>query len=747
MNCPQLEYSPIFGFPKSPATFDPNGYPSIRNYSKASPPSFCESIGVRPLLLKPPEGPSLQKSVRLFAPATSNASIIGVPKSPFAKILYDLTTQLKDFEMTVSVKIPVEGLNKNGPVQTVTKAILKNQGAIVLLGVEFKPFVGPTSLKEPFDKIPVLGQFFKVRILRLFMDPKSRQLKTRVEYLFIPFNREIHRDLLKKVQLAPAITRGPGYDFEKGLPIYTWQMADLIQKILKEQGEGGLRKMFQSMGLDAIVPLLEQGEIQVKGNFSNRTIMVGGIRANFSSLPPGQEHLITVGNLLKPVTKIWGLHSAEIPHPKGTLRFAAAEDGLEPLEIQTHIEPKGNAIAFMIPRYKSKRVFIEAELPERSDLKLRATLEEGIEIRGMTLRIDSSGPRIHIRQLIAKKTAFDGLGVQFRSTSGDQAIFEDVHLATKNGKLRFFSNITGKATGEINYSSLKEELGYLKFENLKGNGRVLIEPDLNGKTRVQIAGNLSTEMPKIRFLVRSEKMKSFVLTEITDAKVSGKGRLKIWPEDHRVHVESLGTSEAVSVRGRAGIIRFHQDASEVEKWPELKKNLGLLASKVATDFFILPKKISFDVTRMKLKSSNHPQNGKPALEIEEADLGPIQIVGDAHGLLFVRLPWGAPFPILIRKEAMMKDAVVELGRLKDERTKNSHRAVEFNQIKIGGMESLPTFSKRDQKRCEIDRQHIHATLGLFMFSPDERKLRIEQVDPHFHIYLKHPVWGGCLKIE
>ncbi|HKX11807.1 MAG TPA: hypothetical protein VJP40_01550, partial [bacterium] len=140
------------------------------------------------------------------------------------------------------------------------------------------------------------------------------------------------------------------------------------------------------------------------------------------------------------------------------------------------------------------------------------------------------------------------------------------------------------------------------------------------------------------------------------------------------------------------------------------------------------------------------EQGQASLEITKADLGPIRITGDAWGKLFARLPGGVYFPLSIPESAKMKAASIQIDRLQDLRD-GKDREVTFQKLVIAGEESQATFSPKDQKRCGIDRQHIHASLGLFQFSPEDRQIQIRDIDPHFHIYLKNPVSGGCLKIE
>jgi hypothetical protein len=97
--------------------------------------------------------------------------------------------------------------------------------------------------------------------------------------------------------------------------------------------------------------------------------------------------------------------------------------------------------------------------------------------------------------------------------------------------------------------------------------------------------------------------------------------------------------------------------------------------------------------------------------------------------------------------AKMVDAEMTIGTLSDQKNETGHRKVKFTDIDLSGEESKPTFSKEDKKLCKgIDRQHLHATLGLFQFSPDDKDFRIEEFGEHFHLYLNDLIQGGCLLI-
>jgi len=292
----------------------------------------------------------------------------------------------------------------------------------------------------------------------------------------------------------------------------------------------------------------------------------------------------------------------------------------------------------------------------------------------------------------------------------------------------------------------ENEIGFLKFQALQGSGRLEVNPAPNGDPVVDLSGSLSAELPELRFLVQSEKLKASVRTQVNGASVSGLGRLRVWPASQQALREGTSGDNPIRIQGKGGRVIFHQDTSEVEDWPDLKKRLGpILAKQVVTDFFIEPQDIEFKVGKMEMGRVSAEQ-GQASLEITKADLGPIRITGDAWGKLFARLPGGIYFPLAIPESAKMRAANIRIDRLQDLR-EDKDREISFQKLVIAGEESQPTFSQKDQKRCGIDRQHVHASLGLFQFSPEDREIQVKDIDPHFHIYLKNPVSGGCIKIE
>jgi len=691
-----------------------------------------------------PMGPALGKSSLLFAPVSTLQKLPPPPDSPLARLLYDVTTQLKDFELTTNLSLPMEGIGP-GTVQTFTKAVLGNKGALIELGIDFRPFAGPQSLLGPMDQVPIIAPFFMVRILRVEIDPTSRKLQAKVKYLWFPISKVVHADYLKKADLPPSLVKGPGYDLNQGLPVYSWQILDLLLKIIEAKGA----EVAKNVGVDQVKPVLEKSEIRIEGNFSNQKITVQGLELEFAPLAPSEKHrLIVTGSLLNPVVTVYGLKAAQISAGAERLRLVNEEQKLEPLEIRIKIDPLGlQATRYEVARYQSKKLQLETVSSSGSKDKMTLTMEEGIDLQGLQFSVTPEGPKLEIQKLGVKQLALETKGLKLRSTPGDQALFEGIQTRMVRGKPEFVAKLSGKGSGDLTVMDGGAELGFLKFQSLQGAGSIRFGTDPSGQDLLDVSGQLKTEIPELRFLVKSDKLKASVQTKITGTEVKGVGRLRIWPDSLRALLEGEAGKNSVTVRGTGGLVSFHQDASEVEGWGEIKKQLGGdLAKKVVTDFFIQPQEISFDVAKMDL-GRIIPPGGEPSLEILESELGPIRITGDVWGKLFARLPGGLYFPLAIPEDAKMKGAKIQIARLQDKTDGTGKRDIAFQEIILEGEESKATLTKKDEKRCGFDRQRIHAGLGLFEFSPEDRELQISKIDSSFQIYLKNQILGGCLKIE
>lgn len=742
----------------------------------------CDISGNRPLLALAGPLRSLALPRVFAAPPLKKSTLPPPPKNPIARVLYDLTTQLNDFEMTIDIDIPIEGMG--GKSDALIKSVLGDKGAVILLDAQFKPGLN-FHLSSGWG-IPVIKQvveyFTGYRVLRVYMDPKSRKIKGRIDYRNTYFSRDpdhfpfvdVHKRVVEKLKLSPQTVKKS--NLKKGLPVYSWEMVDLFFTALDERRKQQKPKTTE---FEKIRPLWDKGEISIEGNFSNKTVTLPGLTINFAKLPANEKHRITVkGKLLEPEITIQGLESLEVDSPKAKFRLVNAQPKKEPLKIIAKIDPDGKTpLRFTIPHYQSDKVYLETEPKGDPDMKIRFDLQEGFEIQDLTFWMDSKEPRMDIKKMVAKQIAFDGFGLHLETTPGDSATFTNVRLQRKKGQVYFNSEIEGKGNGEISYQKNGLEIGTIKFRYLEGKGKLSVAPDEEGVRRAEISGNVSAELPELRLRVKSDKIQSEVMTELIDAEVFGKGRLVVWPTRKKALLESA-KGESFHIHGNKGRVRFHQDPSRVEKWPELKRELGdELSKSVVSDLFIDLKEIEFDAQKVDVTSlvatdeMNTPGSEKPALQIQEALLGPIKMKGDIYGHFFVRIPGGLYYPLVIgqtareRKKckfntttheydqksctysAKMLDAEVEIGTLTDQRDADGRRKVRFTDIFLSGEESADTFSREDQKICKgIKHQHFHAILGIFQASPEDKDFQIDQIDPHFHIFLNDLIQGGCFLI-
>lgn len=732
---------------------------------RSTQPDFyiCDALPASLQLAKVPKSPPLTQSLLPFmaAPIVTTPlqlkPVTSPPTSPVARLLFDLFTQLEDFELKGTLKLPVKTHpNSSRIIQTISNTHLKDKGFIAALGIEFKPVLGPIVIPhlatQILSYIPIFGQAAYVKLLKMNMDPQSRKVHATIEHIVVlippithPFDYDVH-GLLDMLEIPPQTMKGNGYDLKVGLPKYPWQLAELVQKILQEKGDKGIQKIIEDVGLDKMVPLFDQGEVIIDGNFSNKKISLAGLNVEFAPLPPGVKHRIRIrGKPLHPMITFHGIRSAEVSDGKSGLRFVNEAKVPDPLRVRLHLNPKSwTEPTVEVVSYKSGDVHFETVIPGLEGQPLRLDLHEGIEIEGFTLGIRKTGPQMDIRKVVAKQVGFEAFGVELDTPSGGVTTLKDFRFRLVNGEPRIEVNVSGETEGTIKFKAEPESHGLMKFKlDKKTFGRIVATKD-----RVQITGNISTQMPLVEFLVKSDKLAASVRAEIRDAKVSGRGGLVIWPKLKKAVLTGRGDSDALTVEGHQGKVEFIQQPAKMEGWPELKKNLGAAANQVETHMTIIPSNITFSIQKMRFGMSLQSNTGKAILKVEQADMRNIKIKGDMSGKMFVMLPpWGVPKPIVISPKAPFKDAEVRIKRLQDVTPAKGPRKMTFTNVFISGVESKATFSKRDQRRCGIDRQHIHSTVGLFRFSPDDRSVFVKDLDPHFHINLKNPMLGGCIKIK
>src|SRR5262249_5788085 len=152
-----------------------------------------------------------------------------------------------------------------------------------------------------------------------------------------PITKDVHDDYMKRAQLPPALMQGPGYDLHKALPVYSWQIFDLVLKILQDQSQG--QKVAKNVGIDTVKPIFEKSVIRMEANFSNQSVRLGDFQLNFGPLAANEKHRIRVtGSLYEPVVTVNGLKGVELSGPAGKMRLANAEEKLPPLTIRIHVD-------------------------------------------------------------------------------------------------------------------------------------------------------------------------------------------------------------------------------------------------------------------------------------------------------------------------------------------------------------------------------------------------------------------------
>jgi hypothetical protein len=637
-------------------------------------------------------------------------------------------------------------------VKTHTQIVLGEGGRLNAARLKFDPYWGPLTLPSPVTQvvreIPLIGIFALYRLLSIEMDPKSRKITGKAVYLLVPIERDLQRGLAEAGKVPKDLVRGPGYDLKKGLPEYSWQITDIAEQMFLRKQTEGIKQIGQATGFDKIIPLFDQGRVLIEGDFSNEEIKIGKVTLKFSPKRSKDPHRIVLqGGMSQPKMKVWGLKTLEVEHAQGTLRIGHQQESEEPLELSWKLDYSELANSQVeIPKLDSQAFRIE-NVSKDPEQRVSFTLRRGLTVKNLSLSFPDGSPHLHIQEVEARQGEFEGLGMSFRSSPDDKATFSQVHMEIRNGFPHFHSRFKGEANGELDYKKDGEEVAWLKFRELKGNGSLRTGKDEAGHVFFRLGGDFSTQIPSLRLLVRSSIFKGSVRTEIGEALVKGRAELTVWPELGRARLSKLEGAPPLEIAGTSGQVRFHQDPSQVEAWPELKEQLGKLAEKVQTDLTIDLKDIGFEVNQMDVRRVFQAESKIPALEILEADISDIRIRGDLHGKLWARLPGGVFHPLTVPENAKMNDATVTLGSLRDFEKDGKREAI-FQKIFISGEESNPTLNASDQKRCGFDRQHIHADLGLFGFSPDTKSVQIQKLGSHFHVYLKNPRYlGGCLKVD
>ncbi len=763
LNAPPTAFSPKPKIPQDSYLCEGEGLDSILKQSSPSP-LWGEGWG-EGFRSPPPASPGIwgKPGMNAAPPRYAGLGLGGLsplapahglpppPEAALSRLLFEILSQLKDFELSADLKVPVIHRDMKREVGTHTQIVLGEHGRLDAARIKFDPYWGPVTLPGPaagvVREVPIIGIFAIYRLLSVEMDPKNRKIVGKGSYLFFPITKELQELLVEKGKIPSDLVKGPGYDLNRGLPKYSWQIADIAEQILKRNQTEGFKEIGKATKLDTIVPLFDKGQVRITGDFSNQEIVIGPVTLKFSPKKKGEaQRILLEGGITEPKMKVWGLKSIEVQHAHGTLRLGHIGDPSEPLELSWKLNFDDFKASRMDLARLDSRAFLIENVSSDPKKNLSFTLREGLSLKNLWLTLEGGSPHLHIQEVEARQGELEGFGVRFKTSPKDKAVLRQIHLEMKNGFPHLHARIAGSATGELSYSKTGEELAWLNFKDLKGSGSIRTGRDEKNRVFFTLSGDIATQIPSLRLLVRSEQLKGYVRTEIGDALVKGKGSLTVWPEEEAASLVKLTDAPPLSVRGSKGKVVFHQDTSKVAAWPELERELGKTAARVQSDLTVDLQDIGFEIEQMHLEKSQRAKSETPSLEILKAKISDIRIQGDLYGRLWVRLPGGMVHPIVISETAKMRGATVKVGGLKDFEA-DGKRNVIFERIFISGEESQATLKASDQKRCGFDRQHIHADLGLFGFSPDTKEFQLQNLGSHFHIYLKNPPYGGgCLTI-
>lgn len=698
------------------------------------------------------------------------------PKSKMARLLYEVATQLDNLEIKINVKLPVEGLSDKKSRHTFDlNALIKNKGALVYLGSSIHPAL-TLPLWEPGTKIPIFSPFFKIRLMKLSLD-EDRHITARVCYLIIPFNYDAHDkaiNALKKGGVPQDILKSQGYDWNESVPLYTWDILDT----LLEYADKKMDRENNPLLPNKIKPLWDEGTVSITGNFDNETINLPHFSLNFA--PKNKKHkqrIVLKGMLTNPTLALFGLSDITFGTKSGFLHFSNNEPYNYPWIIKTKWDPTGSKKpVFTIDEFKSNSIYFETKPLDGLGKNARLSMQEGIEMSDIKVDLNETPPALTIKKIVGKQIGIEGFGTKLQTEAGNLALIENLYLTMDTQNPQFEADIKSKAKGEISYFMNKEELGHMSFDFLdEASGHISIKPDEKQQTKVQIKGRIKTLLPNLRLLVRSEKMHAFVKTQVDNAKVEGDGTLSIWPQSSQIEIKANQNKPSIRVAGSAGIVSFGQRAYQIEQWKEelLQYLPPELLTEATTDIQLALKNITFDIQKMKLKSVVANSDSKPAFQIEDTIMGPINVEGIlTRGLFFFRLPTGLYVPWDLthdwnlnsenkprkKKEAPLDappNILIKLDLLTDKTshdTDESDRKINFENIELIIEELTDTFSKRDAQRCGATKQHIHAKLKNFFFTPNEREFTFSGIE-HLHAILKLPFIkgrkgsSGCIVID
>jgi len=690
-----------------------------------------------------------------------------------------VVSQIDNLDIHINVKLPMEGLSDGGgKTQVNLNALIKDGGALVYLGTDFKPSV-EIPLWKPGTKIPLISPFFKIRLLKLSLD-ENRQVDARVCYLFIPFNYNVHDKLIDKIKkgdIPDELLKSNGVNWNNNVPLYSWQILDTLFEIQKHPPNKTDKSTDESF--NNVKPVWDEGGIDIKGNFSNQKIELEGLTLDFAELPKGHKSRFTVrGPITSPILKVNGLSGISLGSEKGFVHFGNENPNEFPWVIQAVWDPTNKKKpVFNIPQFKSNKIFIETIFKNGKERSVRLDMDEGIELSGVSVDLNHPSPLVTIKKITAKQLSFEGFGTTLQTEPGNIAIMENMSLVLDSKKPVFNADLRSKAKGSVSYFMNNEELGHINYDFInEAKGHVHIGHDENDKTKVSISGQIETKMPDLRLFVRSEKIHGFVKVEIADAFVGGSGTLNIWPYSSEIEVKGDSNHSTVHIEGKKGQVRFGQNAFEIPEWAEELKKLvpPELMSQAKTDVAVDIKHISFDFSKLKLISAIANSDGKPAFQIDDTLMGPIKVSGTLKkGLFFLRIPTGLFMPWDLTKdwnqnadgkrkkgeEAPLTDnpnidmTIDLLSDKTDENdTQETERKIKIENIFLKIEETKDTFSPRDQKRCGAKRQHIHVNLRDFLFSPAAREFELNGLT-HTHVVLKSPFGkgprgsSGCFVLE
>lgn len=677
------------------------------------------------------------------------------------------------FRIEALVSLPIE-YDSSRRFSAIAKMVLGEEGTIGKLEVHFTPPLGPVP--PWFFGVPIVAPQWP-HLKALWMDPETREVKADLR-LFVFFSKTFELGKMVMGMLGLKGSKVP----EK--------ISDLVTQGLKGRKRGGQAGPSGMMGF---TPRWDKGQVDILGDFSNRTIEVNLERE--LSLPgnqarmirmvfgdsKGERHRFTIrGPLDRPTIQVWGLKAVEYLQAARLIRVTNDIPEGEPMTMTVSLEPDPSKPPYFSLNWKQRYGTRIEEFSRDGSQKFSVMdLPRGAAIDRFHVTLEGTIPKVSIGKVEAEEVRFEGYGIKLNTRPGPaeplkgrpsrpgKTLLTDVRFEMTKGLPKIQGTLSGQLEGNMIYTRQGVEVGKVEFRPVEGKGTIRIGPREEGRddapAEVSVTGEVSAILPSVQLGVESDSFYGKVNVRIEGATVTARGKVTFLPESESFEILAEGgeggNEEGVVLTGARALVLFSQETLRFV--PQLARHLTERErEKIRTELHMeapgtaRDPGIRFTTRRMILEPAKKEGEKKGAPLIREAALKNISIHGDMWGRLYAfHVESGVMVNLAVEQAAKMEGAVLKIGRLVDRKVTSGTteaRDIEISGLELEGIESKDTLTAEEQARCDFQdpprRQHLHAKLGLFGFRPEVRELRLGGVAPHFHINLIDAVTRSCLKV-